>query len=264
MSEREEKIIPENSEPSTAGISRRKFLKDAGLVVGGATVGSMAILSACSGGETVTKTNTVTKTVTTSVGAGSTVTTTVTAAGAAKFVCPLDGSEWASLDALKAHFAEAHPGASMPDMVVLNVNGASHPLTVDPNWSLAFVLREKLALTGTKMGCDRGECGTCTVLMDGTPVLACMILACEAEGHEFTTIEGLADGPDLHPVQKLFLDNASYQCGFCTPGNIMTTVALYAKHPKPTKDQAREALSGNLCWCIDYTRTLRTVMKGVS
>ena len=271
MSERETKSTSEPTEQqSGVGISRRKFLKDAGLVVGGATVGSMAILSACGGTETVT--NTVTKTntstVTTTVGAGSTatVTTTVTATGTGttKFVDPIDGTEWPTLDALKAHFAAAHPGASMADLVVLNVNGKSYPLMVDPNWSLAFVLREKLALTGTKMGCDRGECGTCTVLMDGVDVLSCMLLACECEGHDFVTIEGLADGPNLHPVQKLFMDRASFQCGFCTPGNIMTTVALYNRIPKPTRAQAREALSGNLCWCIDYSRTLDTIVAGGS
>jgi len=269
MSERETEPISEPTEQqSGVGISRRKFLKDAGLVVGGATVGSMAILSAC--GSDTTVTNTVTKTntatVTSTVGAGSTatVTTTVTGSGSNKFVDPIDGTEWPTLDAMKAHFASAHPGATLADLVALKVNGMTYALTVDPNWSLAFVLREKLGLTGTKMGCDRGECGTCTVLMDGVDVLSCMLLACECEGHEFTTIEGLADGATLHPVQKLFMDRASFQCGFCTPGNIMTTVALYNKIPKPTRDQAREALSGNLCWCIDYSRTLDTIVAGGS
>jgi aerobic-type carbon monoxide dehydrogenase small subunit (CoxS/CutS family) len=260
---------PENEareELHEGGLSRRQFLKDAGLVVGGATVGSMAILSACGETKTVTNTSTITNTstVTSTVGAGSTVTTTVTAGGVTKYVCPVDGQEFATQAALNAHFAANHPGATLPDLVALKVNGVTYPMTVDPNWSLAFVIREKLGLTGTKMGCDRGECGTCTVHMDGVPVLACMVLACEATGHEFVTIEGLANGATLHPVQKLFFDNASYQCGFCTPGNIMTTVALYAKTPKPTRAQAREALSGNLCWCIDYTRTLNTVVKGVS
>lgn len=227
MSEEKEK-----EEENGGQLSRRQFLKDAGLFVGGTAVGSMAIISGCSATKTVT---------TTVAGGGATTTVTVTSPPLTKVV-------------------EVAPAGQ----VNLKVNGKTYPVVVDPNWSLAFVLREKLSLTGTKMGCDRGECGTCTILMNGTPVLACMVLACEAEGSEFLTIEGLANGATLHPVQKLFMDNASYQCGFCTPGNIMTTVALYKKYPKPTRAQAREALSGNLCWCIDYTRTLNTIVKGGS
>ncbi len=226
-----------SEEKESKNLSRRQFLKDAGLLVGGTAVGSLTLAGACSTAATTT-----TKTVTTTVsGAGATTTVTVTSPPATKVV-------------------EVLPEG----VVTLKVNGQSIPLTVDPNWSLAFVLREKLSLTGTKMGCDRGECGTCTIHMDGTPVLACMVLACEAEGSEILTIEGLANGATLHPVQKLYMDRASFQCGFCTPGNIMTTVALYKKFPKPTRPQAREALSGNQCWCIDYTRTLNTIVKGVS
>lgn len=225
----------EKEEESKGQLSRRQFLKDAGLFVGGTAIGSVAIASACSN-------TTTTKTVTTTVGGGgATTTVTVTSPPVTKIV-------------------EVVPAGQ----VNLKVNGQTYPVIADPNWSLAFVLREKLSLTGTKVGCDRGECGTCTILMNGTPVLACMVLASEAEGAEILTVEGLANGATLHPVQKLFMDNASYQCGFCTPGNIMTTVALYKKYPKPTRAQAREALSGNLCWCIDYTRTLNTIVKGGS
>jgi aerobic-type carbon monoxide dehydrogenase small subunit (CoxS/CutS family) len=237
----------EKEKEEIKGLSRRQFLKDAGLVVGGATVGSMAILSACKG-ETTTVTST--KTVTTTAAGGGTV--TVTSPGGTATVTVTSPPVTKTVEVLPE------------GTVMLKVNGKSYPVTVDPNWSLAHVLREKLALTGTKVGCDRGECGTCTILMNGEEVLACMVLACEAEGAEILTIEGLANGPTLHPVQKLFLDNASFQCGFCTPGNIMTVVALYKKYPKPTRAQAREALSGHLCWCIDYTRTLNTVVKGVS
>jgi xanthine dehydrogenase YagT iron-sulfur-binding subunit len=225
-----------SEEKENTNLSRRQFLKDAGLLVGGTAVGSLTLAGACSTATTATKTVT-----TTVAGSGATTTVTVTSPPATKVV-------------------EVLPEG----VVTLKVNGQSVTLAVDPNWSLAFVLREKLSLTGTKMGCDRGECGTCTIHMDGTPVLACMVLACEAEGSDILTIEGLATGATLHPVQKLFMDRASFQCGFCTPGNIMTTVALYKKYPKPTRDQAREALSGNQCWCIDYTRTLNTIVKGVS
>lgn len=219
--------IEKQEETNSGYVSRRQFLKDAGLLVGGTAVGALT-LAGCSTATTATIT------VTSPV-------VTVTSPPVTKVV-------------------EVLPEG----VVTLKVNGKSVTLAVDPNWSLGFVLREKLSLTGTKLGCDRGECGTCTIHMDGIPVLACMVLACEAEGAEILTIEGLANGATLHPVQKLFMDNASFQCGFCTPGNIMTTVALYKKYPKPTRAQVREALSGNLCWCIDYTRTLNTIVKGGS
>jgi xanthine dehydrogenase YagT iron-sulfur-binding subunit len=232
-----------SEEKENKNLSRRQFLKDAGLLVGGTAVGSLTLAGACSTATTATKT------VTTTVG-GTGGTTTVTVTSPVVTVTSPPATKVVEV---------------LPEGVVtLKVNGQSVTLAVDPNWSLAFVLREKLSLTGTKMGCDRGECGTCTIHMDGTPVLACMVLACEAEGSEILTIEGLATGATLHKVQKLFMDNASFQCGFCTPGNIMTAVALYKKFPKPTRVQAREALSGNLCWCIDYTRTLNTIVKGGS
>ena len=276
--------MPENEKVTQEGqISRRQFIKNAGIVVGGTAVGSTILLSACNGGGTVTDTVTKTVSVTTSVAKfvcpfdsqefdtfaalqahvqaahkeGDPITFT-------KYVCPFDNQEFDSLAALRAHLEANHLEAvsAVEGLVTLSVNGKSVSIKVDPNWSLAHVVREKMSLTGTKVGCDRGECGTCTVLIDGIPVYACMVLACEAEGHAITTIEGLADGATLHPVQKLYLDRASYQCGYCTPGNILTTVALYNKYPRPTRAQAREALSGNLCWCIDYTRTLDTIVAG--
>jgi len=126
------------------------------------------------------------------------------------------------------------------------------------------VLREKLGLTGTKLGCERGECGSCTILMDGIAVLSCMVLAVEAEGYEIVTVEGLADGSNLHPVQQLFLENQTFQCGFCTSGNIMSAVALLEKNPNPTRAQVKEAMSGNLCFCGDYSRIVNTILKGGS
>jgi xanthine dehydrogenase YagT iron-sulfur-binding subunit len=228
----------------TKGISRRKFLKDAGLVVGGATVGSMAILSACKGETTtVTSTKTVTTTVTspggTTTAPGATSTVTVTSPPVTKVV-------------------ETTPAG----VVTLTVNGQNYVVKVEPEWSLGFVLRDKLGLTGTKVSCDRGECGACTILVDGRKQLACTMLAIESEGKKIVTIEGLASGPNMHPVQKLFLDNQTFQCGYCTPGMIMSTVDLLSKTPKPTVDQVREALSGNLCYCGDYTRVVATVLKG--
>ena len=148
-------------------------------------------------------------------------------------------------------------------MVTLTVNNQQYVVKVEPEWSLAFVLREKLGLVGLKIGCDRGECGACNILVDGTVHLACTMMAIESEGRTIVTLEGLANGPTLHPVQKLFLENSTFQCGYCTPGMIISAVALLGKTPKPTRDQVRQGLSGNLCYCSDYTRIVNTVLKGL-
>ena len=148
-------------------------------------------------------------------------------------------------------------------MVTLNVNGQKVVMEVKPEWSLAFVLREKLGLVGLKVGCDRAECGAGNLLVDGRQHLACSMLAIESEGRTIVTLEGLATGPTLHPVQKLFLENSTFQCGYCTPGMIISAVALLSKTPKPTLDQARQAIAGNLCYCGDYTRIVNTMVKGI-
>ncbi len=235
------------------GISRREFLKDAGIIAGGAAIGSTVLLAACKGAET-------TKTVTTTLpGATQTVTTTTTQqVGTATVTTTLPGQT----QTVTTTATVTGPGATVEGLVALTVNGKTTQLVVQPEWSLAFVLREKLGLTGTKIGCDRGECGSCTIIADGRAVFACTIMAIEAGGMNIRTVEGLANGSTLHPIQKLFLDNNAFQCGYCTPGVIMSSVALLEKTPSPTMDQAREALSGNLCMCGDYTRWVNTVLKG--
>ncbi|MCS7114060.1 MAG: (2Fe-2S)-binding protein [Nitrososphaerota archaeon] len=125
--------------------------------------------------------------------------------------------------------------------------------------TLAFTLREKLGLTGTKIGCDSGECGACTVLMDGKPVLSCMILTVECDGKSIETIEGLAAKGELHPIQRAFMENYAYQCGFCTPGFIMSAKALLDANPDPSEDEIKEALSGNICRCTGYVDIIRAV-----
>ncbi|MHC4277891.1 MAG: (2Fe-2S)-binding protein [Planctomycetota bacterium] len=134
-------------------------------------------------------------------------------------------------------------------MIEITVNGKPYLCKVKPNWSLVFVLREKLGLTGTKIGCDRGTCGTCTVIVDGRPVYSCMVLATEADGSDIQTIEGISDGITLHPIQQAFVDNDAVQCGYCIPGFIMSAKALLDKNSNPTRDEVREALSGHLCIC---------------
>lgn len=141
------------------------------------------------------------------------------------------------------------------------INGEDTVLHVLPNRTLLEVIREDLKLTGTKEGCGIGDCGACTVLMDGTPVNSCLVLAVEADGKEITTIEGLKENGKLHPIQESFIENTALQCGFCTPGMIMSSYALLQRNKTPTEEEIREALAGNLCRCTGYTRIIKAVKK---
>jgi xanthine dehydrogenase YagT iron-sulfur-binding subunit len=161
--------------------------------------------------------------------------------------------------------AEAQlPEAVEPDprhtTVEMNVNGVPYREEIPNRTTLLQFLREHLKLTGTKMGCDRGQCGACTVIVNGRNVYSCTTLALEATGGEVLTIEGLAADDKLHPIQQAFIEHSGYQCGFCTPGQIMSTKALLDRMPNPTEEQARLALSGNLCRCSAYKRILESVM----
>jgi xanthine dehydrogenase YagT iron-sulfur-binding subunit len=143
--------------------------------------------------------------------------------------------------------------------VALNINGRIHRLLVEPRWTLLFVLRERLGITGTKAGCERGECGSCTVLFDGRPRYACMTLATEAEGAEITTVEGLLDGEELGEVQRAFVAEDAFQCGYCTPGQIMSAEGLLRANPSPGLDEIRHGMSGNLCRCAAYSHIFKAV-----
>jgi len=145
--------------------------------------------------------------------------------------------------------------------VSLRINGATRKIVVEPRWSLLYVIREVLGLTGTKIGCDRGECGACTVLIDGKPRYACMTLAVEAEGGEITTLEGLMDGEQLGPVQQAFAEEDAFQCGFCTPGQIMSVEGLLRQNPQPTLEEIRLGVSGNLCRCAPYRHIFNAGLK---
>jgi aerobic-type carbon monoxide dehydrogenase small subunit (CoxS/CutS family) len=149
--------------------------------------------------------------------------------------------------------------------VTLRVNGEEHELKIAPIWTLADVLREKLGLTGTKVMCDEGECGSCTVLIDGKPELSCLMLAIECEGRDIQTIEGLADPliGKLHPLQEAFIERSGMQCSVCTPGMILTAKALLDENPSPTEDEVRQALAGNLCRCGNYKRIVECVLTAV-
>ena len=206
-------------------ISRREFLKDAGLVVGGAAIGSAVLLAACApkeGGATVTVTSPpVTKT----------VTTTVTPTGAAE------------------------------ELTKLTINGKIYEYKIEPNWSLQYVLHDKLGLIGTHLGCDQGECGACTVVMDGKAIYSCITLAADMEGHDIETIEGLLDPKTgaLHPLQEAF---AIHSCGcfYCATGMMMSAKAFLSKNPNPTRQEVKEAISGNLCKCGNYKEHVDSIL----
>jgi len=144
-------------------------------------------------------------------------------------------------------------------IVRLTVNKEVHEVAISVNRTLLEVLREELLLTGTKESCGQGACGSCTVLLDGLPVRSCLLLAVEAEGHNITTIEGLSLGEKLHPVQDAFIENHAIQCGFCSPGMILTASALLEKNPTPTEEEIRQALAGNICRCTGYAKIVAAV-----
>jgi aerobic-type carbon monoxide dehydrogenase small subunit (CoxS/CutS family) len=146
--------------------------------------------------------------------------------------------------------------------IILKVNRKTHEVNIFPIDTLADTLREKLGLTGTKIICNEGECGACTVLIDGSPVLSCLTLAIECQGKDIVTIEGIVDPAtgDLHPIQQAFVEQSGMQCGCCTPGMILSAKALLDKNPRPTVDDVREALAGNICRCGNYNRITECVL----
>jgi aerobic-type carbon monoxide dehydrogenase small subunit (CoxS/CutS family) len=149
-------------------------------------------------------------------------------------------------------------------MIRVVVNREAREAEVDPRTTLADFLREQLRLTGTHLGCEHGVCGACTVLLDGAPVRSCLMLAVQADGHDVTTVEGLAAGDQLHPIQQAFSDSHGFQCGFCTPGFVMTTVALLEENPSPSEEEVRDYLSGNICRCTGYQSIVEGVLLAAS
>ena len=145
--------------------------------------------------------------------------------------------------------------------LVFTVNDVAQELEVEPHRNLLSVLRGELGLSGTKEGCDDSECGACMMLLDGQPVNSCSYLALQADGREVTTVEGLATGDELSPLQRAFLEEGGVQCGFCTPGMLVSASALLERNPRPTEDEVREALGGNLCRCTGYSGIVRAVVR---
>jgi carbon-monoxide dehydrogenase small subunit len=148
--------------------------------------------------------------------------------------------------------------------ITVAVNGALERIDVPANMTVLQMLRDKLALTGTKNGCEAGECGACTVLVDGEPTNSCMMLAVETDGREIMTVEGLAPEGELSPIQQAFVDQNAVQCGFCTPGMLISTYALLRRNPNPTEEEIKQALVGNLCRCTGYVRIIQAVQAAAS
>jgi len=145
--------------------------------------------------------------------------------------------------------------------ITLNANGETHELYVEPRWTLLDVLRNELELRGAHRGCDSGDCGACTVLLAGEPVPACLVLAVDADGSEVVTVEGVASGTGLHPVQTSFVRRGAVQCGYCTPGMVISAVALLRDNPRPTEPEIRAAIAGNLCRCTGYSKIVEAILE---
>ncbi len=149
----------------------------------------------------------------------------------------------------------------MKHTIQLTINGVIHDLLVEPSQTLAQVIREDIGLTGTKQGCEVGDCGACTVILDDKPVNSCLVLAVEANGHTITTIEGLARDGELHPLQSAFVNKGAIQCGFCTSGMILSAKALLDSHERPSREEIRQAISGNLCRCTGYQKIVDAIER---
>jgi len=209
------------------GINRRNFLKSAGVVfTGGLTVSAE--------------------------GAAIDAVPAVTAV--TLFRCPVDGADFDTFSDLQSHFATAHPGVAVPVVTSLNVNGRQYDLVIEPHWTLQRTLQYKLGLTGAKQMCDRGVCGSCTVIIDGRAVLSCTTLAVECPGKKIETVEGIAADPKWRPLIQSYCKWDAMQCGYCTPGFVVSAKAFLEKNPDPTEEEARKALAGNICCCGTYPR----------
>ena len=153
------------------------------------------------------------------------------------------------------------PVERQENLLRMKVNGRAVEVQVDPTWTLLRVLREKLGLTGTKKGCEQGDCGACTILLEGEAVNACLVMALQAEGKEIETIEGLGTPDRLHPLQKSFIQHGAVQCGFCTPGMLLSAVALLRKNSNPSAEEIKRGISGNLCRCTGYAKIVQAIQN---
>ena len=175
--------------------------------------------------------------------------------------CPLDGKVFASYADLVDHYNVEHPDSVVPITVTLNINGKNCDILLEPHWTLKQALQFKLGLTGAKHMCDRGACGSCTVIMDGRPILSCQILAAECEGAAIQTVEGIAADPKWKPLIDAYCKWDAMQCGYCTPGFLVTAKCLLDRNPHPTEPEIKKALSGNICICGTYPRHSQAILE---
>lgn len=180
-----------------------------------------------------------------------------------EYRCPLCGKIFGCYADIKQHYAVEHVGAIPPVTVVLNLNGKSCEVLIEPHWTLKRTLQFRLGLTGAKHMCDKGVCGSCTVIMDGRAVLSCQMLAVECEGKEIQTVEGIAADPKWKPLVDAYCRWDAMQCGYCTPGFLVSAKNLLDKNPNPTVDEINAALSGNICICGTYPRHAQAIMEAV-
>ena len=220
------------------GLNRRNFLKSAGLAVTGTTLAAGMTLA------------------TEPAMVAAAIPTTL-----ASFRCPLCSNNFATFANLQSHFTADHPGAVVPVATKLNVNGKDYEVLIEPHWTLQRTLQFKLGLTGAKQMCDRGVCGSCTVIMDGRAVLSCTTLAVECEGKKIQTVEGIAADARWKPLIDSYCKWDAMQCGYCTPGFVVSAKALLDKNPNPTKEECKQALAGNICCCGTYPRHPVAIME---
>ena len=179
-----------------------------------------------------------------------------------KFLCPYCSKTVNTFDGLKDHVLIEHKSESVPipeGMIKLRINGREYQVQVQPEWTLNYLLHDRLGFTSPKMFCDRGACGSCTVIMDGRPILSCMSLAIECDGAKIETAEGIADAG--HPLVDAYIEQHCMQCGYCTPGFITTSKALLDRNPEPTEDEIIDALGGNLCRCGTYPQHVKAILE---
>jgi xanthine dehydrogenase YagT iron-sulfur-binding subunit len=226
-----------NNEDS--GLNRRNFLKNAGVAVAG---GALATGLPLAPGNVAA--------------AEAAIPSTIT-----NFRCPLCSKDFNTFADLKSHFASAHPGSALPVTTRLKVNGKICEVLIEPHWTLQRVLQFKLGLTGAKQMCDRGACGSCTVIIDGRAVLSCSTLAVECEGKAIETVEGIAANPKWKPLFDSYCKWDAMQCGYCTPGFVVTAKTLLENNPNPNEDQCKQALAGNICCCGTYPRHPTAIME---
>lgn len=225
-----------------SNFNRRSFLKNAKVIIGGGAIGAAGIAIRPEMAQAAEAVQSMPKTV-------------------AQFRCPVCNKDFSNFAELKNHFKTEHPEHVEPVTTKLNINGEECEVLIEPHWTLQRTLQFKLGLTGAKQMCDRGACGSCTVIMDGRAILSCMTLAVECEGKSIQTIEGIAADPKWRPLIDSYCKWDAMQCGYCTPGFLVSAKALLDKKANPTEDDCKQALAGNICSCGTYPRHPTAIME---